>query len=51
MIEFVINYWMVVLPTALTGVVLLNTLRKRRDEQAKKEKSLVPVPIRRKQQG
>ncbi|MCL4802747.1 MAG: hypothetical protein KJ046_00440 [Anaerolineae bacterium] len=45
MIEFVINYWMVVLPTTLTGTVLLIAMKKQRDNKVKKEKALIPALI------
>ncbi len=51
MIEFVITYWLVTLPTAITRVVLLGILKKMRGEKTRKEKSLVPAVARRKQQG
>lgn len=51
MIEFLTNYWFAVLPTALTGVVLLRVMKKARDEKMSKEKALVPVAARGKRQG
>jgi hypothetical protein len=51
MIDFLITYWLAALPTAVTGVLLLGMLKKMRDEKARKEKALVPVAARRKQQG
>lgn len=51
MMEFVINYWIAALPTAITGVVLLGMLKKLRDEKARKEKALIPIAARRKHQG
>lgn len=51
MIEFVLNYWIAVLPTAVTGVALLGILKKMRDEKARKQKALVPIAARRKHQG
>lgn len=51
MIDFLISYWIAAVPTAVTGVILLGMLKKMRDEKAKKEKALVPIAARRKQQG
>ena len=50
MIEFLITYWLAVVPTAVTGVLLLGLLKKMRDEKARKEKGLAPVAAQRKYQ-
>lgn len=49
MIEFIINYWVVVLPTALTGTALLVAMKKKRDKKVRQEKALMLVPIKGKQ--
>jgi hypothetical protein len=46
--EIFASYWLPLVPTAITGLLLLGALKKARDEKAKKEKSLVPAPVRRK---
>lgn len=50
MIDFLITYWLAVVPTAVTGVLLLGLLKKMLDEKARKEKGLAPVAARRKYQ-
>lgn len=51
MVNFLITYWLAALPVALTGVLMLGMLKKMRDTKAEKEKTLVPIAVRRKQQG
>lgn len=34
MIEYLVSYWLIVLPTALTGIYLLAVLKRARDEKA-----------------
>ncbi len=41
-----ISYWLAVIPTAVTGLILLGVMKKARDEKARKEKALVPVTVR-----
>lgn len=43
-----ISYWLAVIPTAVTGLILLGVMKKARDEKARKEKALVPatIPVR-----
>jgi len=42
MMDFLINYWLVVAPGVLTGLYLLNVLKRVRAEKAARP---VPVPI------
>mgnify|MGYP003619898800 CR=1 FL=1 len=42
MIDFLVNYWLIVAPTVFTGLYLLNLLKKFRDEKAAR---LAPAPI------
>lgn len=51
MINFLISYWLTVVPTAVTGLILLGIAKRLRDDKAKKEKALVPVAIRKKNRG
>ncbi len=51
MIDFMITYWFATVPTAVTGVLLLNMLKKVRDEKTKKRKVLAPIPVGRDQQN
>lgn len=41
-----ISYWLTVIPTAVTGLILLAVMKKARDDKARKEKSLVPATVR-----
>ena len=49
MIEFITSYWLVVLPTAFTGLFLTGVLKKMRDDKTRKEKALATIEARRKQ--
>ncbi|HNS39087.1 MAG TPA: hypothetical protein PKJ56_02445 [Promineifilum sp.] len=51
MLSILISYWAAIIPTAVTGFILMGTLKKIRDQKAKEEKSLVPLVIREEQQG
>lgn len=51
MLNFLINYWVAIVPVVVTGLALIAMAKKARDEKAKKEKALVPLTVRRKQQG
>ena len=47
-----ISYWLAaVIPTAVTGLVLLGVMKKARDEKARKEKALVPAIVRKQRQN
>lgn len=48
MIEFITSYWSAVVPTAVTGMVLLGMLKKMRDAKARKEKAPATIEVRRK---
>ncbi len=41
-----ISYWLTVIPTAVTGLILLAVMKKARDDKARKEKALVPATVR-----
>ena len=45
-----ISYWLAVIPTAVTGLILLGVMKKARDEKARKEKALVPATVRKQRQ-
>jgi len=45
-----ISYWLTVIPTAVTGLILLGVMKKARDEKARKEKALVPAMARKQRQ-
>lgn len=49
MIEFITSYWLVVLPTAFTGLFLTGVLKKMRDDKTRKQKALATIEARRKQ--
>ena len=49
MLNFLISYWIAVVPTIVTGLILMGMAKKMREERTKKEKSLVPIPVREKQ--
>lgn len=51
MLNFLINYWVAVVPVIATGLILMGMAKKARDERIKEEKALVPLTVRRKQQG
>ena len=48
MIAFITNYWIITLPTLLTGLILLRKLKQTREEA---EKALIPATIARNNQG
>lgn len=51
MIDLFTSYWVTAVPTVVTGLIFLGIMKKMRDEKAKKEKALVPVPVQKKNQG
>jgi hypothetical protein len=48
MLAFIIDYWIITLPTLLTGLILFRKLKQAR-EQA--QKALIPAAIARQKQG
>lgn len=48
MIEFVTSYWSAVIPTAVTGMVLLGILKKARDEKERNKKAPATIEVKRK---
>jgi len=50
MLNFLISYWIAVVPTVVTGLILMGMARKMRNDKARQEKSLVPLTVREKEQ-